>query len=137
MLDFNDAPRLQVVSSEDWDRRLERLRQALSSSCQDIVRHVFPRARINSHEARIGNVQGEAGESLSIAMAGNERTADNFGAERAFTHGYGAPAAFMRRNGRVLISRIAYPFGALAGGGILSCASRRHGGAAVPVDHEL
>ena len=90
-----------------------------------------------SARRRTAGVSAKHALLFGAGMAGNERTADNFGAERAFTHGYGAPAAFMRRNGRVLISRIAYPFGALAGGGILSCASRRYGGAAVPVDHEL
>ena len=75
MLDFNSAPRqhLTAISPEDWERRVDRLRDALKASCHDIVRHVFPRARINSHEARIGNVQGDAGESLSISMKGEER----------------------------------------------------------------
>lgn len=75
MLDFNDAPsqRLQAITPEDWERRVERLRSALQSSCHDIVRHVFPRARISATEARIGDVQGNAGESLSIAMSGPEK----------------------------------------------------------------
>lgn len=72
MLDFNEAPRLQVVTSEDWERRVDRLRTALKASAHDLVRHVFPRARLTAHEARIGNVQGDAGESLSIALKGDE-----------------------------------------------------------------
>jgi len=72
MLDFNDAPQFQVINPDDWDRRVETLRQALQASAQDVIRHVLPRAHITAKEARVGNVQGDAGESLSIALTGPE-----------------------------------------------------------------
>lgn len=68
MLDFNDAAPLRILDPAEWDHRLERLRTALRSQASDLVREVFPRARIQAHEARIGSIDGEPGESLSISL---------------------------------------------------------------------
>jgi hypothetical protein len=70
ILDFNDAPRLQVIDPQDYERRVEKVRAALTGAAGDFVRTLFPLARIHNHEARIGNVDGDAGESLSIGLAG-------------------------------------------------------------------
>lgn len=71
VLDFNTAPRqLAVVTPADWDARLDALRTALRVNAADLVREIFPRARTQSGEARIGDVSGADGESLAINLHG-------------------------------------------------------------------
>lgn len=53
-----------------WERRLERLRARLRGRAAEVVRGLFPRARIRGQEARIGDVSGAKGESLCIALGG-------------------------------------------------------------------
>jgi len=74
ILDFNTAPRaseLRAMAAVDQEVRLERLRGALTSRATDLVREIFPRAIIARGEARIGSTDGEAGESLAIALQGD------------------------------------------------------------------
>lgn len=72
MLDFNSAPRqLEQVNAQDWEARVEALRVALRARAHDLVKDIFPRARFQSDEARIGSLDGDAGESLSISLKGD------------------------------------------------------------------
>jgi len=68
MLDFNDAPPLRLVDPAEWSQRLERLRASLRDQAPSIIRELFPHARIQSHEARIGSLSGEPGESMAISL---------------------------------------------------------------------
>lgn len=73
LLDFNTAPRqsqLEVIDNTAWEARLDRLRGALADRATDLVREIFPRARIHAGEARVGDVDGSDGESMSIGLAG-------------------------------------------------------------------
>lgn len=76
VLDFNTAlTRAQLEAQArtravEHEVRLERLRQALQDSARELVRDIFPRARIHAGEARIGSTAGEAGESLAIQLDG-------------------------------------------------------------------
>jgi AAA domain len=73
MLDFNTATRApQRASPQQTERRLDALRAALRSRAPDLVREMFPAARINGDEARIGDAQGSPGESMSIALRGDK-----------------------------------------------------------------
>lgn len=71
MLDFNDAPPLRAIDPQDWERRLEALRSRLRDRARDMIETVFPRARIQGQEARIGGVDGALGESLAVSLAGD------------------------------------------------------------------
>ena len=61
VLDFNTAlTRAQLEAQArtravEHEVRLERLRQALQDSARELVRDIFPRARIHAGEARIGS----------------------------------------------------------------------------------
>lgn len=69
MLDFNDAPRAIL---EDAEVRKARVDAAIRSRIRDFVRYLFPRARFNAADARIGDLNGGTGESLSISTARDE-----------------------------------------------------------------
>lgn len=69
MLDFNDAPRAIL---EDAEVRKARVDAAIRSRIRDFVRYLFPRARFNALDARIGDLNGGTGESLSISTARDE-----------------------------------------------------------------
>jgi putative DNA primase/helicase len=72
VLDFNTAAPIRAFpTSADNTRRLEALRAALKARAPEIVRDWLPRAIIKGGEARVGDVSGEPGESLSIALAGD------------------------------------------------------------------
>jgi hypothetical protein len=73
MLDFNTAERqgLTVIDNAAWEARLDRLRASLRQQACQLVREIFPRARLQQHEARIGSVAGDAGESLAVALTGD------------------------------------------------------------------
>lgn len=70
VLDFNDAAPLRVIDPRDFEKRVDELRAHLTSRAEEFVRDIFPQARIQRGEARVGNLQGDAGESLSIGLAG-------------------------------------------------------------------
>lgn len=71
ILDFNDAPSLRVIDPKDYEARLERLRAELAGRAPELVREIFPLARHHNNEARIGDIDGNPGESLSIGLSGD------------------------------------------------------------------
>lgn len=71
MYDFNDAAPLPVAATaQETERRLETLRASIRSRAPELVRELLPAARINGHEARIGDAQGVPGESMCIELTG-------------------------------------------------------------------
>jgi 5S rRNA maturation endonuclease (ribonuclease M5) len=70
--DFNTAARaaLHIVNTADQEARTQRLRDALARRAEDLVRELFPLARIQRGEARVGSIGGEVGESLAIQLTG-------------------------------------------------------------------
>lgn len=72
-LDFNTAgPQAEVGGRPTGGDDLEALRSALRNAAPGLVRDLFPLARFQGNEARIGSVQGEPGESLSIVLGGEK-----------------------------------------------------------------
>ena len=73
VFDFNTAARSDnLPAPQDNDRRLDDLRSTLRSRAKDVVRDVFPHARIIGHTARIGDLGGAPGESLAIEISGDK-----------------------------------------------------------------
>lgn len=73
VIDFNLAPRATVAPlPQDNDRRLDTLRATLKARAPDLVREIFPAARIQGGEARIGDVSGAPGESMAIQLTGEK-----------------------------------------------------------------
>jgi hypothetical protein len=72
-LDFNTAPPQSTGEREPAsDGRVEALRTALRNAAPGLVRDLFPLARFQGNEARIGSADGEAGESMSIVLTGEK-----------------------------------------------------------------
>ena len=69
MLDFNDAARLPF---EDAEARKRRVEMAIHGNIREFVRYLFPRARLQAQDARVGDLSGTRGESLSISLARDE-----------------------------------------------------------------
>lgn len=69
MLDFNDAPRAIL---EDAEAKKTRVETAIKARIREFVRYLFPRAKFNPADARIGDLSGGNGESLSISTAHDE-----------------------------------------------------------------
>jgi len=69
MLDFNDAARLPF---EDAEARKRRVEMAIHGNIREFVRYLFPRARLQAQDARVGDLSGTKGESLSISLARDE-----------------------------------------------------------------
>lgn len=63
MIDFNDLPRF-----EDAEARKNRIRKACEARIKELVRYLYPRAVIGLKDARVGSVDGERGQSMSIAL---------------------------------------------------------------------
>lgn len=75
--DFNSAGPQSAAPAPANDqaanaRRVEALRLTLPGYAESIVRHLFPLARIERGEARIGDVDGNRGESLSVELSGDK-----------------------------------------------------------------
>ena len=71
VLDFINAARaVQPASPQEVERRLDTLRGELKRRARDLVRELFPAARIDGHDARIGDAKGAPGESMSIELDG-------------------------------------------------------------------
>lgn len=71
-LDFNDAaPQIAAVGSDDFERRIDRLRSALAGNIRRFVDDIFPLHTVSGNTARIGNLNGERGESLAIVVSGD------------------------------------------------------------------
>lgn len=72
MIDLNLYPTAKPPGEDQvaHERRLEDLRRELQRRAPALVREIFPAAQITGHEARIGDLTGAAGESLSIELTG-------------------------------------------------------------------
>lgn len=66
-LDLNDTPGRPF---EEAEARRARVKRAAAARIRDLVRFLFPAARIGPEQARIGNIHGEPGESLVIELLG-------------------------------------------------------------------
>ena len=64
-IDFN---KLNVPRFEDAEARKDRIKATCERRIRELVRYLYPRAVITSRDARIGNISGEPGASLSIAL---------------------------------------------------------------------
>lgn len=70
--DFNTAARsVAPASPQETERRLDALRATLKARAPDLVREIFPAARIGGNQARIGDAKGSQGESMCIELAGD------------------------------------------------------------------
>lgn len=63
-IDLNQASR-QI---EDVERRKERIKADCENRIRQVVRHLYPRAVLSGNDARIGDVDGTPGGSMSIAI---------------------------------------------------------------------
>lgn len=80
MLDFNDAGPQHATADnvhEHPTARKARVERELQVRIKDFVRYLYPHAKFNANDARIGDVTGDKGESLSISIARDE-TAGRF-----------------------------------------------------------
>jgi len=71
VLDFNDAPRQGEITQEQ-DYTVDQISEAVVSQIKNYVLFLFPNANINRGTARVGSLQGEPGESLSISLDGED-----------------------------------------------------------------
>lgn len=69
VLDFNNAPKQGREKTPEMTA--DEISQALQFKIREYVRYVFPAARIQRGEARIGSLSGEPGESLVISLDGD------------------------------------------------------------------
>lgn len=67
MIDLND-PVYRAPLFEDAEARKQRIKLACERRVKELVRYLYPRAHFDAKNARIGNVHGESGASLSIAL---------------------------------------------------------------------
>ena len=67
-LDFNDVP---PVAGRGLDK--DDLRHRLLDQLEAVLVHLFPNGRRQGHRFLVGNVQGEAGDSLVVELAGPRR----------------------------------------------------------------
>lgn len=70
MIDLNDAPRMPTL--EDASVRKARVEAALKARVRDFVRYLYPHAQMTAKDARIGDVMGGKGLSLSISLTNDE-----------------------------------------------------------------
>jgi hypothetical protein len=70
MLDFNDAARIPAF--EDASIRKERVYRTLQGRVREFVRFLYPRAVVGPKDARIGDVSGAKGLSLSISVTADD-----------------------------------------------------------------
>ena len=70
-LDFNDAaPQNFITSKPEQKLSVEMLKQRLHNQLTTVLVHLFPYGRIRQPHFVIGNVQGDAGESLKVELTG-------------------------------------------------------------------
>lgn len=75
VFNFNSAQTAKLsaaLSKANLDARLTVLRKALQDRTPELVAQIFPRAHTGGAEARIGNLEGDAGESLAIELRGDK-----------------------------------------------------------------
>lgn len=71
MFDLNNVG-TQPPIFEDAEERKDRLRNELQRNIRGVVRSLFPKARFGARDARIGDIHGTPGQSLSIAITAAE-----------------------------------------------------------------
>lgn len=71
--DLNTAPRYvtEIERGADFERRLDSLRGALKARAADLAREVFPAGFQQGDNWRVGDLTGARGESLAIAIRGD------------------------------------------------------------------
>lgn len=70
-LDFNDAaPQSFIVPKHEQKLSVEMLKQRLHNQLTTVLVHLFPYGKIRQPHFVIGNVQGDAGESLKVELTG-------------------------------------------------------------------
>jgi hypothetical protein len=65
-INLNNAPRVSKLESAEV--RVDRVREALKRDIRGVVKYLFPKATFSGNEARIGDVYGTKGTSLSISI---------------------------------------------------------------------
>lgn len=70
-LDYNSAPdRNTPRSPQELAAEKDRLREALLARIEDALFHLFPAGHVQGNKFFIGNVRGDPGDSMDIAMDG-------------------------------------------------------------------
>jgi len=72
MLDFNDASKQAEAPAPRNEYAAEDIDTALKNQLRNYILALFPNAQINRGQARIGSLLGEQGESLVIALDGDD-----------------------------------------------------------------
>lgn len=73
-LDFNDAGPQQPAGNvtEHPTARKQRVERQAKARIRELVRFLFPRAKFTGQDARVGDLSGDAGFSLSISVASDD-----------------------------------------------------------------
>ncbi len=69
-LDFNDAA--EQTPEESFEARRERLRRALIGQLPGVLQHLFPSGKIRNGAFKIGGLDGQRGDSLSVTLRGEQ-----------------------------------------------------------------
>lgn len=74
MIDFNDAGPQQPPGNvtEHPTARKQRVERQAKGRIRELVRYLFPRAKFSGQDARIGDISGDPGMSLSISVAADD-----------------------------------------------------------------
>jgi hypothetical protein len=69
-LDFNDAG--EQMPKKSFKERRERLRTALISQLPGVLQHLFPSGKTRNGAFKIGGLDGQSGDSLSVTLRGEQ-----------------------------------------------------------------
>jgi hypothetical protein len=69
-LDFNDAA--EQTPEESFEARRERLRTALIGQLPSVLHHLFPSGKIRNGAFKIGGLNGQRGDSLTVTLRGEQ-----------------------------------------------------------------
>jgi hypothetical protein len=69
-LDFNDAG--EQMPKESFKERRERLRTALIGQLPSVLHHLFPSGKILGGAFKIGGLDGQRGDSLTVTLRGEQ-----------------------------------------------------------------
>lgn len=69
-LDFNDAA--DQMPEESFEARRERLRGALICQLPSVLHHLFPSGKIRNGAFKIGGLDGQRGDSLTVTLRGEQ-----------------------------------------------------------------
>jgi len=69
-LDFNDAA--EQTPEESFEARRERLRRALIGQLSSVLHHLFPSGKIRNGAFKIGGLDGQRGDSLTVTLRGDQ-----------------------------------------------------------------